>query len=333
MLPQTGKKVVVTKNGDDPFECLKIVDVPIKAPRPHEVIIKNHYAGVNVIDVARMMGIDGWVTPVPFDFGNESIGEVVAVGTKVNDFAIGDRVVTAFPGNGYQEYSIIDRNFVGDVPALEPKYIGLYISGAIARIALNFVADIQAEEIVFVTSAMGASGHFAVQLAKAEGCHVIGACRNAAEADILRKLGADRVIIRGEEDVSGVLAAEYHDRLDVVFDTMGGDMLNVCIEHTAPRARILLIEALSEHIYGESAQHMLNLYHKLITRSVSLIGINPGDYANAIPIESLKLLDQLQQGLIQSLIDPQEFEGLASVPDAIAHLMSGESYGKVIVKV
>jgi len=333
MLPETGKKVVVTKNGDNPFDCLKIVDVPIKPPRPHEIVIKNHYAGVNVIDVARMMGIDGWVTPTPFDFGNEAIGEIVAIGEKVRDLNVGETVASVFPGNGYQEYSIIDRNFVGKAPALDPKYIGLFISGAAAKIALDFVADIQAEETVFVTSAMGASGHFAVQLAKIQGCHVVGACRNPEEAEVLHELGVDRIIIRGEEDVEQVIANEYHDMLNVVFDTMGGDILNACIEHTAPRARVLLIEALSEHIYGESTQHILDLYHKLITRSVSLIGINLGDYANAIPIESLKLLDQLELGMIQSIVCPAEFHGLESVPDAISYLISGKSYGKVVVKI
>ena len=332
MLPESYKKLIVSKIGSNPHECLKIVEVPLKKLHAHEILVKNHFAGINAIDVGRMMGLDGWTQAPPFDFGIEALGEVVAVGDKVEEFKPGHQVVTALPGNGYSEYSIIDRNFTGKVPALNPKYVGVYISGAIAKIALEIVADMQANETVMVTSGLGASGHFAVQLAKIQGCHVVATCANDEEAELLQNLGTDRVINRSREDVYQVLQDEYHDMLNVVFDDRGGKILDACIEHTAPRARVVLIEALREHLYGESPQHNLDLYRKVIRRSVSLIGFNAGDYANAIPIESFKLLDKVEMGVIQSIVDPTNFEGLAAIPDAIQHLMGGTSQGKIVVK-
>lgn len=332
MLPETYRKVVVSKIGSNPHECLKIVEVPIKKLHAHEVLVKNHYTGINSNDVARMMGLDDSNRPLPFDLGVVAIGEVIAIGDKVEEHKVGNQVVTVFPGNGYSDYSIVDRNFAGKIPAIDPQYIGLFISGTIAKIALEFVADIQSGETVMVTSGTGASGHFVVQLAKAQGCHVVASCANAEEAALLQQLGADRVINRSEEDIFHVIAEEYHDMLNIVFDNMGGRVLDACIEHAAPRARVLLIEALREHVGGEASQHSIDLFRKLILRSVALIGFNPGDYANAIPIESIKLLDQLQMGLIQSIVDPVDFEGLEAIPDAIAHMMSGKSRGKIVVK-
>ena len=332
MLPESYKKLVVSKIGSNPHDCLQIVEVPFKKLHAHELLVKNHLAGVNSIDVGRMMGLDGWTQSPPFDFGIEALGEVVAVGDKVEEYKPGQKVVTAFPGNGYSEYSVIDRNFAGEVPAIDEKFVGIYISGAIAKIALEIIADLQKNETVMVTSGSGASGHFAVQLAKLQGCHVVTTGANIEEVELLRKLGADRVINRRRENTFEVLADEYDHMLNVVYDNAGGKILDACIEHTAPRARVVLVEALREHLGGEPTLHQLDLYRKVIRRSVSIIGFNPGDYANAFPIESLKLLDRVQIGVIQSLVDPVSFEGLEAIPDAIAHLMTGKSQGKIVVK-
>lgn len=331
MLPETYKKIVVAKTGIDPETCLRIQEIKLAQPKAYEILVKNRYAGVNATDIGRMMGISHY-GKLPFDFGVESLGEVVAIGERVEEFKIGDSVVTALPGNGYREYTTIDRNFALKVPALHPKYVGLFISGTIAKIALDFVADIKPNETVMVTSALGASGHFAIQLAKSQGCYVVGTCATAKEAEILRQFDIDRIIIRDDEDVEDVLENEYHDMLNVVFDTMGGQTLDACIDHSAPRARIIIAEALREHVNQESDLHQIDFYHKVIRRSLSIIGFNLSDYANAIPIESLKLLDQMERGTLRSLVDPTEFIGIDSVIDGIKHLISGEAQGKIVIK-
>lgn len=331
MYPETYKKVVITQIGEDPHTCLSIQETKLSEPKAHDILVKNHYAGVNSTDIGRMMGLNPH-GKLPLDFGVEALGEVIAVGNRVEEFKVGDVVATALPGNGYREYTTIDRNFALKVPALDPKYVGLFISGAIAKIALDFVVDIQPNETVMVTSALGASGHFAVQLAKAQGCHVIGTCASAEEAAVLKQFNLDRIIIRDEEDTEQVLADEYHDMLNIVFDTMGGKLLDACIEHSAPRAKIIIAEALREHINHESVLHKIDFYHKVIRRSLSIIGFNLRDYANAIPSESLKLLDQMERGNLRSLVDPKNFSGIDSVPSAIAHLMGDHAQGKIVVK-
>lgn len=331
MYPETYKKVVVTQTGDDPHTCLSVQESKLLQPKAHDILVKNHYAGVNPTDVGHMMGINPH-GKLPLDCGVEALGEVIAVGERVEEFKVGDIVATALPGNGYREYTTIDRNFALKVPALDPKYIGLFISGAMAKIALDFVVDMQPNETVMVTSALGASGHFAIQLAKAQGCHVIGTCASAKEAHVLKQFNLDRIIVRDEEDAEQVLANEYHDMVNIVFDTMGGNLLDACIDHSAPRAKIIIAEALREHINHESVLHQIDFYHKVIRRSLSIIGFNLRDYANAIPSESLKLLDQMERGNLQSLVDPTVFSGIDSVPSAIAHMMSGHGQGKIVVK-
>src|SRR5690606_14559436 len=142
MYPETYKKVVVTQIGEDPHTCLSIQETKLSEPKAHDILVKNHYAGVNPTDIGRMMGLNPH-GKLPLDFGVEALGEVIAVGDRVEEFKVGDVVATALPGNGYREYTTIDRNFALKVPALDPKYVGLFISGVIAKIALDFVVDIQ----------------------------------------------------------------------------------------------------------------------------------------------------------------------------------------------
>lgn len=332
MLPETYKKIVVMELGKTPSDCLKIVHMKIREPSAHEILVRNHYAGVNSTDIGRMMGVDEWHQEPPFDFGIEAIGEVIAVGDRIEQFKVGDAVATALPGNGYREYTTIDANFALKIPAIDSKYVGIFISGVRAKIALDFVADMQSGETVLVTSALGSSGHFAAQLAKQQGCHVIGTCANEEEAEQLKQLQVDRIINRETDNLADILADEYDQMLNLVYDTMGGSILDTAIQYCAPRARIIIAEALREHIKGDPTHHTINFYRQLIRRSVSVIGFNLSDYANAIPIESLKLLEQIEQGILHSMVDSQSFAGIEHVGDAIQHVMNGTSQGKVVVK-
>lgn len=333
MLPETYKKIMVTKTGNDPHTCLALMeDVPMKAPSAYEVVVRNQFAGVNTIDIGRMLGVDGWQQALPFDFGTETLGEVVAVGKEVDKVAVGDVVMTALPGNGFREYTRIAHNLTVKMPAPDPRYVGTLISGTLAKIGMELLANVRPDDVVIVTSGLGASGHFALQLALNMGCYVITTCKDAEEAAILERWDPNRIVVREQDNLAEVLATDYPEAISVVFDTMGGQMLDACIAQTAPRARVVLVDAVHEHIRDESPTHTINFYRQVVRNSLSIMGINLSDFTGVIRVETLKLLEMIEQGLIESLVDGQQFEGIAQVPDAIGYLMSGAARGKVIVK-
>ncbi|MEO1644830.1 MAG: alcohol dehydrogenase catalytic domain-containing protein [Chloroflexota bacterium] len=332
-LPATFKKVVIRQTGRNPHTCLAVIDdAPLKTPSAHDVLIRNHYAGVNSMDIGRMLGVDGWQQALPMDFGIETIGEVVAIGKEVTNLAVGDVVMTALPGNGFREYTHVAHNLTMKMPAIAPRYVSTLISGSLGKIAIEFLGEVRADDVVVITSGLGSSGNFALQLAINAGSHVITTCNNAEEAKILQQWQPNRIINRVEEDIATVLAEEYPDAVTLVFDKMGGRILDACIKQTAPRARVILADALTEHLRGEDITHRLDFYHQVIRNSLTITGINLSDYANAIKVETLKLLDLMEQGLVEALIDKRSFVGIEQVPDAIAYLMSGEARGKVVVK-
>jgi NADPH-dependent curcumin reductase CurA len=279
-----------------------------------------------------MMGINPAARNVPFDFGIEALGEVVGVGSDVQDFVVGDIVLTAIPGNGYREYARISNRLALKVPAMKPEYLGLYISGAAAKVLVDHILNIQKGDIVMVTSALGSVGHYVVQLVKRLGHTVIGTCYNADEAHLLRDLNIDYAIVRSEENVAEVLASEFAGKLNVVVDALGGTVLEAVLEQTAPRARVVLIESLWQHLRRNMDSVHIDFYHLLIQRSVSLIGFNFGDYAQGFQFEALKLIDMHERGEITTVIDSREFIGINNVSNALTYLFTGMGRGKIIVK-
>jgi len=329
---KTYRKVVVQQTGRDPHTALKIVEVPLGEPGSGELLVRNHYAGVNYTDLALMMGLTDAGQHAPFDFGAEAAGEVISVGRGVTGFQPGDAVLTALPGNGYREYSRISQHFAMKIPAMKPEYVGLFVSGAAAKIASETLAEIGSGQTVLVTVGCGSVGHYLVQLVKRAGNFVISTCRNETEAAVLRELGVDRVIDRSQEDVVQVLQTEYEDSLELVFEAFGGSILDAALKQAAPRSKYILLETLHEHFRSAEAIHQIDFYDVIIRKSVQILGFTMSDYAQSFVLEAGKMIDLYERGEIRSVVDDKLFTGIEAVPDALAHLMSGEGYGKTLVK-
>jgi NADPH-dependent curcumin reductase CurA len=131
------------------------------------------------------------------------------------------------------------------VPAATAAAAACTISGVTAAASLRGTARLQAGETVLVTAAAGGTGHFAVQLAAAAGCHVVATCGGARKAALVRSLGAHRVIDHTAEDVAAVLAAEYPRGIDVVYEGVGGAMLCTAMNALAEGGRCLVIGYIS----------------------------------------------------------------------------------------
>jgi len=331
MSRQTYRKVIVQQTGRDPHAALKVTEVPLGEPGAGELLVRNHYAGVNYTDLAAMMGITDDSQRVPFDFGVEAAGEVVAVGNGVTDFQPGDMVLTALRGNGYREYSRIAKQFALKIPAMKPEYVGLYISGSAAKIAVDVMAEIGSGQTALVTAGMASMGHYIVQLVKRAGNIVVATCGSAEEAAFLQELGADRVIDRSQEDFAQVLQTEYPDAFDVVFEAFGGKILDVALQQLAPRAKFLLLETLNEHFRSSDTVHQIDFYQTVIRKSATLMGFTMSDYAQTFVLEASKMIDLYERGEIRTVLDGANFQGIEAVPDALAHLMSGKGYGKTLV--
>ena len=209
-----------------------------------EMIIRVGIAGVNG-------GADTFSVTQPSDeddkeipLGKEGVGVVVVVGddAAAAGFAPGQRV--AFIGVGFTEYTRIKSRlaYAVDDSANPAQQTALRVSGHTAAVALGHTAPVRAGDVVVVTACCGATGSFAVQIAKAAGATVIGTVGSADKADVARRvLGVDRVVEYKVEDLGEVLRAEYPDGVDLAYEGVGGPLLGAICANLKPDGRVLVV--------------------------------------------------------------------------------------------
>lgn len=331
MFPKTYRKVIATQFNKNFREAAAIVEVDLKPPGSSEILIKTHYAGVNATDVNISAGTYTPGATPPIDLGAEIAGEVIAVGDNVTDFKVGDFVVTNSLG-GYTEYYTVRARFAIPVPVPTPEILSLVLSGTTASIGLSVTGDMKSGEIVLVTAAAGGTGQFAVQLAKLAGNTVIGTCSSEEKADLLRRLGCDRVINYKTEDLDAVLTAEYPRGMDVIYESVGRQMFDTCVDHLAIRGRLVIIGYITEYLETPEVVSGERIYYKLLGKSASLRGMFLMHFIRQVPEHMTKLLELYNAGQLQPAVDPTVFQGVDAVVDAVEYLHSGKSSGKVVVK-
>lgn len=116
-----------------------------------------------------------------------------------------------------------------------PEVMTIVVSGLTAAIGLEVVGEIKTGDVVLVTAA-GGTGHCAVQLALQAGAHVIGTCRSPAKVKFLQQLGCDRAINYCEENLAQVLKTEYPQGVDLVYESVGRELFDICVENLAKRS-------------------------------------------------------------------------------------------------
>jgi NADPH-dependent curcumin reductase CurA len=330
--PTTYKKLIATRYSLNFRDVAEMVETEWADPAPNEVVIRNHYAGVNASDVNMSAGFYTPKKQPPIDLGAEAIGEIVAVGAEVTDHKVGDQVMSFAVGSGFREYAPVRTRFIVPMPEVSPEVMTLGLSGVTASIGLHVTGEMQSGQTVLVTAAAGGTGQFAVQLAKLAGCHVIGTCGSDDKADLLKSLGCDRVMNYQRENVGEVLKAEYGRGIDLIYESVGRAMFDTCVDNLATHGKLVIIGYISEYIAGAEAVTAPRIYVKLLAKSASLRGMFLPHFIQHLPEHLIRLSELYREGKLHVAIDDTPFVGVESVVDAVEYLHSGKSRGKVVVR-
>lgn len=184
-------------------EVLDLVDLPDPVPGPGQVLVRQTAIGVNYIDTYHRSGL--YPLRLPSGLGMEGAGEVVAAGEGVTRFAPGDRVAFASgPIGAYAELHAVDAARAVAIPGGvdDRTAAAALLKGMTAEFLLRRCRPVATGETILVHAAAGGVGQIMVQWAKALGAVVIATAGNAAKAARVRDLGADHVILYGEQDVA-----------------------------------------------------------------------------------------------------------------------------------
>ncbi|MGA9382590.1 MAG: zinc-binding dehydrogenase, partial [Phormidium sp.] len=253
------------------------------------------------------------------------------VGSDVKDLQIGDAVATTIRGGGYREYQVLDAKLAVKIRELSPEVLTLMPTGVSALVALEKVGEMQSNEVVLVTAAAGGTGHIAVQLAKLAGNHVIGICGSDAKVNLLRELGCDRPINYRQENLNTVLKQEYPQGINLVFECIGKETFDTCVDNLAVRGRLVIVGFISEYLNDFELVNQPRIYSKIFWKAASVRGFLMPHYAEFGGEMCDRLLNLYYSNKIKVTVDPTEFKGLESIPNAVEYLLSGNNCGKVVV--
>eukprot|EP00899_Mesostigma_viride_P023429 jgi/Mesvir1/4270/Mv22230-RA.1 len=342
LLPLNFKKLSAVRLTTDFRNAVQIVQVPLLAPAPGQVVIQVVYAGINASDINMTAGryyggAKEAAKKLPFDVGFEVVGVIVSLGPGVAHLRPGD-AVAAMTYGAFAEYLLLPAKHVIPVPACSPQVVALLTSGLTASLALEKAGRMGSGETVLVTAAAGGTGQFAVQLAKMAGNRVIGTCGSEDKAAMLRGLGADVCINYKDKDLGKALAAACPEGVDLVYESVGGPMFDACLASLKPGGRLIIIGMMSQYAAGGgegkwALSECKGLCEKLLWKSQQLCGFFLLHYGQHFQAHFQRLFALYASGQLKVEVDPRLFVGIESVADAVDHLQSGRSSGKVVVQI
>ncbi|GAB9477284.1 hypothetical protein Gpo141_00014348, partial [Globisporangium polare] len=174
-------------------------------------------------------------------------------------------------------------------------------------------------------------------LAKLAGNHVIGTCSSDDKVVFLRSLGCDRVINYKQEDVGAVLEKEYPNGIDLVFESVGGELLRAAVDNIAVHGRIIAFGHISGYHKasgeGEPKPYLVDeLVPKLLFKAASLRGFLSGFFREHFVAHMDKLMALIHDKKVVAGVDPATFHGLEQIPDALDYMYARKNIGKIVIK-
>jgi NADPH:quinone reductase-like Zn-dependent oxidoreductase len=323
----TMRAVVQEAYGD--AEILHPAERPFpRAPRGNEVLVRVHAAGLDrgtwhlmtgtPYAVRLAMGLRRPRQAVP---GLDLSGVVAAVGAEVTGFAPGDEVYGIGSGT-FADYAIAKEGKLSAKPAAltHEQAATVPVSAITALQAVTDLAGVRAGQRVLVTGASGGVGSYAVQIAVAAGAEVTGVS-SAAKADLVRSLGAARVLDYATDDF-----AEVPGRYDVIIDIAGNASLSKLRRALTPTGTAVLVG-------GEDAGRILGMGRQLRALVVSMFVRQR--LTMRVPKESASDLERLTALIEAGQVAPSvgATYPLDRAADAMRELVAGRVRGKVAIRV
>lgn len=297
-----------------------------------EVLVKGLYYSVDPYMRGRMNDAKSYIPP--YQVGSPIEGGVVAevAESKSEQLQKGDKVI----GNlAWAREAVVDAKGLKKINAdLVPAsyYLGILgMPGLTAYFGLMEIGKPKKGETVVISGAAGAVGVVVGQIAKIQGCRVVGIAGEDKKIKMLKEeFGFDAAInYKTTENMTEAIAKACPDQVDVYFDNVGGDISDAVVKNINFHARIALcgqiaLYNVTEVPIGPRIQPML------LTRSVLMQGFIVSNYQDRFG-EGIKQLSQwIKDGKLKYTETTKE--GFENLPEALLGLFSGENSGKMIVK-
>lgn len=317
----------------DDFE-FRETDIP--SPGPGEALVRNLFLSFDPSQRIWMTDMPGYMPPIALGevMRADGIGQVIE--SNDSKLAVGSLVHGLV---GWQDYVVTSKSIPFGFTLLPshlpvpPEYLlsVLGMTGVTAYFGMRELGAPKPGETVVISAASGAVGSIAGQIAKIEGCRVVGLAGSDDKCEWLTKeLGFDAAINYKLPDWKKQLRAACPKGVDINFENVGGDIMKAVFSMLNLHARVVLCGLITGYNGDKPEASLVDLGPVLIKR-VRIQGFIVIDYAKRY----LEAAMQLGQWLAAGKIKHREtiVEGLEHAPETLNRLFDGDKYGKLLLKI
>ena len=335
MLPRTNRQVILKSrpSGIPQAQHFELLSTTLPELGPGEVLVRNEFLSVDP-------AMRGWVNAAANYSDPVGIGEVMrsfaageVVASRHRGYAEGDRVMGML---GWQEYAVTDGQQIRrkvaepDLPlSLSLGVLGL--NGVTAYFALTEVGEPRPGDTVVVSTAAGAVGSAAGQIAKIAGCRTVGIAGGEQKVRLcVDVFGYDDAVDYKHTDFERKLASVCATGVDVYFDNTSGPISDLVLRHLAKGARVVICGTASMSSWDPWPQGPRVERH-LLNKSARMQGFLIWDYEHRYNEAVTRLASWIRNGQLR--YREEILEGIEQAPDAIAGLYRGENMGKRVIRI
>ena len=313
---------------DDDFEYK---EEELKEIEEKEVLLENLVIEFQPAQKGWMENISNYVAPLEIGDVMRCSGIARVLESKSKKFKKGE-IVTG--QTCWQTHAILKEEELEHIEdeSMATKYLGaLGGTGLTAYFGVTKISKPKPGDTVVVTGAAGGVGSIAGQIFKISGCNVIGIAGGKEKCEMLvNEFGFDGAIDYKSEDINKALSKLCPNGADVLYDNVGGRILNDCLAHIAMNARIAICGIISRHKTDNSNFGPEN-YANLIFKRATMEGFIVIDFMSEADVARKKLKQWIQEGKINCKEDIQE--GFENVPNTLKRLFEGKNKGKQLLRI
>jgi hypothetical protein len=336
-MPDNRRFILVRRPEGMPVaDDFRLETVATPALAPGEVLVRNVYASLDPAIRGWLDDAPSYMPPVPLGapVRATTVGTVAASANPA--FAEGDWVLGL---NAIEDYSVaVPGGFTQKIDAGAVPSVTNYLSvfgavGLTAYFGLLEVGKPQPGETVLVSGAAGAVGSLVGQIARLKGCRVIGIAGGPEKcARLVERYGFDAAIDYRNKDEAALIAAigaAAPEGLDVIFENVGGIILDAALMNLRDGARVALCGLISE--YNAPAPVGVRNLWQLIVHSASINGLLVRDFIPRFAEGAAVMAGWLAAG--QLVFDEDIDAGIENAFAAFMKLFSGGNDGKMILQI
>jgi NADPH-dependent curcumin reductase CurA len=308
----------------------QLVETEIGAPGDGEILLKTLYLGFDPAQKGWMENIADYVAPMAIGDVMRGSGISEVVESKHPGFAAGDLVMGS---TGWTEWHVSSGEGMVKIDTALPPTAMLSVlgtTGVTAYCGLFKVGRPVAGDTVLVSGAAGATGSVVGQLAKIAGCRAVGIAGGEDKCRwLVEEAGYDAAIDYKAGDLRKQIKEHCPGGADVIFDNVGGAILNDMLGEIATGARIAICGGISRYETGSLPAGPQN-YFNLVFRRGTMAGFIVIDWAAEFPAIRKRLEGFVQDGRLTYREDVQQ--GFENAPATLKRLFSGQNRGKQLLK-